>query len=393
VFRSVVSELRSRGQQVDVVPLPSGRVPALTAITAAIRTRRALRAADIVHVEFGSNDLEAFWFALVAALMRNDCVVVAHDYPKLAHVPASGLLPLSSRWARRIAYRVLSPALDGLLRAIVIRRSGIIVVFNNEAREAWLDRGARRVEVISLGTDRGGGSTVPPSEGEFILFAGYISPHKGVDTLLEAWASVGERIEFALIVAGRADPPHDVWSEELQKQYGAIPNPARFLGEVKDDAEFQALIDRSAIVVLPYRFSSPASGVLVRALGAGRPVIATPVPATAAILDGENGLLVPSGDAQRLADALLTLSHSAEERDRLGAAAARTAERFTWGRHVDGLMRAYAAAIEICSARDGDRDAPKTRWHQFRRPRSQRRQPQQVGDASERDRVPGIGSE
>lgn len=146
VFRRVVLELRSRAHRLEVVDVPLGRIPAVTAIARAYGVRRALASVATVHLELGSNDIEVFWFALAAVLMRPDCVVVAHDYPKLAHVPASGLVPTSSRWLRPIAYRVLSPSLDRLLVRALVRRTGVLVVFGEEAQQAWLAKGvaARR---------------------------------------------------------------------------------------------------------------------------------------------------------------------------------------------------------------------------------------------------------
>jgi glycosyltransferase involved in cell wall biosynthesis len=148
------------------------------------------------------------------------------------------------------------------------------------------------------------------------------------------------------VIAGGVDPPHAEWLRTLERQFVHLANQPRFLGPILEEEAFQALFDRAAIVVLPYRFSSPASGVLMRAMAAGRPVIATPVrAATAAIVNGENGILVPMDDADALAEALLTLYRAPEERDRLGTSAVRTmAEQFSWQNHVDGLERAYRVA-------------------------------------------------
>jgi glycosyltransferase involved in cell wall biosynthesis len=346
VFRRVVLELRGRGYQVEVVAVPLGRVPALNAVARAIAMRRVLRSVATVHLEFGSNDIELFWFALAAVLMRRDCVVVAHDYPKLAHVPASGLVPSSSRCLRALAHRVLSPALDATLVGLLIRRSGALVVFGEQARGAWLAKGAAHVEVIALGSDSPSEPLPAPSRGDSVLFAGFVSPHKGIDALLEAWQQINTIIDLPLLIAGAAGSPDDDWTPELERRSAQLPNPPRFLGPVPDERRFQGLVDRAAIVVLPYRFSSPASGVLVNAMAAGRAVIATPVPATStAIVDGENGVLVPIDDPPRLAAAILDLYRSPEERDRLGVAAARTAAQlFTWTAHVDGLERAYDVA-------------------------------------------------
>jgi glycosyltransferase involved in cell wall biosynthesis len=344
VFNRVVSELRGRGHGVQVIAVPRGRAPAWAGVKAAMAARRALHQAGTVHLEFGSNDTEAFWFALAAVLLRRDCVVVAHDYPELIHAPGAGLLPTSLRLTSALAHRVLSPLLDRVLARVVLRRAGVVVVFGEAARTGWLGAGARRVEVISHGGEPGAGDAPPPSRGDSVLFAGFLNQGKGIDTLLQAWALIGEHAELPLVLAGEPNEPE--WFEETMRRFPTIANPPRVLGPVPGERAFQELIARAAVVVLPYRYSSPASGVLVRALSAGRAVIATPMPAMRdTVRDGENGLLVPVDDPGALADAILRLCDCPGERDRLGAAAAETARRlFTWSRHVDGLESAYRAA-------------------------------------------------
>jgi len=350
VFSRVVSELRERGHRVEVVAMPARRTPAAAGIRAALSARRALRAASTVHLEFGSNDTEAFWFTLAAVLVRGDCVVVAHDYPELIHAPAAALLPTRRRLASALAYRVLSPLLDSLLAHIVLRRAGVIVVFGEQARLGWLGRGARRVVVIGHGGEPATEGTPSPSQGDSVLFAGFLNRGKGIDTLLEAWALISERTELPLVLAGEAQDP--LWFHEVVSRFAGIANPPRVIGPVPEERAFQALIGRAAVVVLPYRYSSPASGVLVRALSAGRAVIATPMPAMRdAVRDGENGLLVPVDDPGALAAAILRLCQRPDERDRLGAAAAESAlGMFSWSSHVDGIESAYAAMSDEAGA-------------------------------------------
>jgi glycosyltransferase involved in cell wall biosynthesis len=179
-----------------------------------------------------------------------------------------------------------------------------------------------------------------------VLFAGFLGPHKGLDTLLEAWARVNERVQLQLVIAGGTDPIHSPWTRALERRFAGLTNSPRFLGPIPEEGGFQELFDHAAIVVLPYRFSSPASGVLIRAMAAARPVIATPVPAArATIVHDENGVFVPIDDAEALAEAILALYRAPEERDRLGESAARTMrERYSWERHLEGLERAYATA-------------------------------------------------
>jgi glycogen synthase len=69
--------------------------------------------------------------------------------------------------------------------------------------------------------------------------------------------------------------------------------------------------------------------VLVEALAVGTPVIATAVGGVTEIVeDGQNGLLVPAGDPEALAEAIRRFFEEPGLRDALAAAAARSVERF-----------------------------------------------------------------
>jgi glycosyltransferase involved in cell wall biosynthesis len=115
----------------------------------------------------------------------------------------------------------------------------------------------------------------------------------------------------------------------------------RWAGSV-DEATLATLFATAAIVCLPYRSSNPASAILVRAMVEGRAIVATDVPASLDALDPADALIVPAGDAVAFAHALRCLLDDPELRDRLGAAAARTAaDRFSWSWTVDDLTAAY----------------------------------------------------
>ena len=347
-FEHAVDALRDAGWSITTLRPEERGSPFLAAARLAIRHRRALRGSDAVHCEFGSNDLGVFWFAVLASLVRRDCVLVAHDVPKLALAPGAALIARSSRLRTVVAHRLLSPMLDPLIRRYVRRRAGAWVVFGSAARDLWRNRVRGRVSVARHGALRTSGDGCPPSRGEHVLFAGFLGPSKGLDTLIDCWRRVGSRTSLPLKIAGDTPAAFATLVEALREQGDRLPNRPQWLGAVADEDDFQRLFARAALVVLPYRQSSAASGILVRAMVEGRCVVATRVPAMVdAITPERNGVLVEPDDAQALCDAVERLLRSPGERDQLGAAAAAAArELFSWRGYVEGVEAAYSSACE-----------------------------------------------
>jgi glycosyltransferase involved in cell wall biosynthesis len=238
-----------------------------------------------------------------------------------------------------IAYRVLSPLLDGAIRRGWIARARHAAALTRNAADELTDIGLRSVDVIPHGASAATPDAPPPSGGRHVLLAGFLGHSKGTDVLLRAWAQVGASSALPLRIAGRLTEDHAVEIADARRAADASGNPPAFLGEVLGERSFQRLFAEASIVVIPYRTSSPASGIVVRAMTEGRCIVATRVPATHALLKDEvNALLVEPGDEDQLALALRRVLGDDALRDRLGAAAGRTGARLSWD--------ATAAALE-----------------------------------------------
>jgi glycosyltransferase involved in cell wall biosynthesis len=130
---------------------------------------------------------------------------------------------------------------------------------------------------------------------EICLFAGRLSPEKGIEEFLAATAGLPRIV----VGAGPVDVPESV-------------------GEVGDVGPYY---ERAAVVVVPSR--REGYGMVAReAMAYGRAVVATDVGGLRdAIEDGVNGLLVPSRDVTALRDAVERLLDDAQLRAQLGVAA------------------------------------------------------------------------
>jgi glycosyltransferase involved in cell wall biosynthesis len=226
------------------------------------------------------------------------------------------------------------PRLDGL------------VVLTNEDAQAWraFVPGSISVSVIPNAVRKLDGDRAPLN-GTTILAAGRLTPQKGFDLLIHAFARVAAtHPEWQLRIFGGGSHKHDL--QRLIDEQGlagvvSLPGAAKRLGEHMRQA---------SLFVLSSRFEGfPLT--LLEAMSVGLPVVSFDCPTGPrdVIDDHRNGILVPAGDIEALASGMLDLIADAELRRRLGAAAALTAGEYTleaigprWEQLFDELRRSRA---------------------------------------------------
>lgn len=140
-------------------------------------------------------------------------------------------------------------------------------------------------------------------DGRTLLFFGLVRKYKGLDVLLAAAAKARARVDCRLIVAGEFYDPVEKYlaliddydlREHVTLEDRYIPNE-----------EVSGLFERADVLVLPY-LSATQSGVAQVALANGLPIIASRTGGLQEIVaDGVNGLLVPPGDSDALARAII----------------------------------------------------------------------------------------
>jgi glycosyltransferase involved in cell wall biosynthesis len=140
-------------------------------------------------------------------------------------------------------------------------------------------------------------------DAEVALFFGYVRRYKGLDVLLSAWPRVRERRPVTLLVAGEFYEDEAPY-RALARAAGGEPQ-VRLLDRYLPDDEVEAVFRAADVAVLPYR-SATQSGVTHVAYALGVPVITTDVGGLAeTVTAGETGLVVPPGDPEALADAVV----------------------------------------------------------------------------------------
>jgi glycosyltransferase involved in cell wall biosynthesis len=164
-----------------------------------------------------------------------------------------------------------------------------------------------------------------------VLYVGKLSPGKGSAVLVAAARRVAAKAPDACFVfVGEGDVRAD---EPFIRRLGPLPN-----------ADVLALYPLADVVVVPSVIPDALSRVILEAMSAARPVVATNVGGTPElVLPGTTGLLVERSDPDALAEALLSLLGDEALRAALGAAARRRLESLAGeGGSLDRLLAVYA---------------------------------------------------
>lgn len=230
---------------------------------------------------------------------------------------------------------------QGILRPMHEKIVGRIAVSDLARRWQMEALGTDAVEIPN-GVDVGSFATAPlldgyPRPGKTVLFLGrYDEPRKGVGVLLDALPRLVERFaDVQLLIVGRGD------EDELRAQAGEFVNNIRFLGQVDDAGKASAM--RSADVYCAPNLGGESFGiVLVEAMAAGTPVVASDLDAFRRVLaGGDVGRLVPVGDGAALADALVAVLEDDGLAERYVAAGSAAVQRYDWSVVASQILRVY----------------------------------------------------
>lgn len=168
-----------------------------------------------------------------------------------------------------------------------------------------------------------------------LLYFGRLSQEKGVDDLLRAMKGVPQ---MQLTVAG--DGPQRNELLDLTKELGL--NNVEFVGQVRGP-DLDALVSRSRFTVLPSHAYETLGKTILESYALGKAVVASDLGSRRELVShGKTGLLYPTGDVSRLAEAIQSLGSNprlAEEMGREGRELVRRRYAPQW--HYESLMEIY----------------------------------------------------
>jgi glycosyltransferase involved in cell wall biosynthesis len=226
------------------------------------------------------------------------------------------------------------------------RRAACVLVANARTRAA-LPPGTRRHvrELVENGVDLALFRTPPARRAAGgptrFAFVGRLVGWKAVDLLLAALAQAARQADVALQVVG--DGPERA-ALEAQAQRLGVADRVTFHGLVSQP-RCAALLGEADALVLPSLYEC-GGAVVLEAMAAGLPVVATRWGGPADYLDDTTGILVePAGVpafVEGLAAAMVRLARDPGLRATLGARARRAAvEVYDWDRKIDRILEVY----------------------------------------------------
>jgi glycosyltransferase involved in cell wall biosynthesis len=318
---------------------PTGRYRNLLGVGRAVVECRAeigRTRADVVH----TNGVKAHVVGgLAAAFRRRRCVWHVHD--------------------------ILDPRT--VLVGLALRIPATLLVATSHAVRARLEHlgvEAARIRVVHPGLDlerfdeakrRGSGAAVRqelsiPPDAPIVSMIGRLQPWKGQHIFLAAASQVVERFPTTrfLLVGDAQFGLHAEYPERLRRLATAlqIDEHVHFLGQ---RADVPRIMDASTVIVHASVLPEAFGLVVLEAMAAGRPVVATRAGGPCELIDdGVTGVLVPPGQPGPLADALIALLADPPWCQNLGAAArAKAAQGFAAEATARGIQDAWDEALRL----------------------------------------------
>jgi glycosyltransferase involved in cell wall biosynthesis len=304
-----------------------------------------------------------------ATALLNDCdvAVVQHEYGLYGGTDGDDVLDVLGGLdvpSIVIAHTVLArptPNQRTVLEAAAAMADQVVVM--SDAARVRLCAGFD-VDPDRIATIPHGAAVPPPGPTvvggrPLLLTWGLLGPGKGIERVVDAMSSLQDlRPRPQYLVAGRTHPKVLAADGEAyrnarigQAWRTGVAASVTFDDDYRDVPSLTALIRSAAVVVLPYDSTDQAtSGVLVDAIAAGRPVVATAFPHAVELLASGAGIVVDHDDPDALALALRRVLTEPGLAQEMAAEAARLAPGLGWPVVAEAYLHAAGELLAERSA-------------------------------------------
>lgn len=183
-----------------------------------------------------------------------------------------------------------------------------------------------------------------PLNTNMILFVGNLIQYKGPDILVNAMPMIAKDVpDTKLVFVGSGGMRAEL--EELSKKLG-VEKHVKFIGFVEE--RLKPLYYKAAdIFCLPSMMSTESFGIVnLEAMACGVPIVASKIGGVPDVVKGgENGLLVPPKDSEKLADAIIYLLENEGVRKKMGENGREKVEGYSWERVAEETEKVYKRVI------------------------------------------------
>ncbi|MGH9132868.1 MAG: glycosyltransferase [Ilumatobacteraceae bacterium] len=264
-------------------------------------------------------------------------VVILHTVPRRPTANQRTVLAAVGDRADRVVV-MTATAEDRLIRGYPIDQSKVVVIPHGASAPMLDDRSG-----IDHRWDKA------PQ----LLTWGLLGPGKGIEHAIDAFAMLGDlhprpRYTIAGVTHPKVFARHgDQYRRSLMERSMAagVSSSVDFDDTYRDVAQLTRFVASASVVVLPYDSRDQVtSGVLVDAIAAGRPVIATAFPHAVELLSSGAGIVVPHADPAALANAMRSILSDGDLLASMSAEARRLSPSFRWSAVADQYVR---LAVEL----------------------------------------------
>ena len=327
-------EKELRAANIEVLNLGARNLRDLRAFRKLLRFLREQHI-DLIHAHL---TYASIWAAVASRLTKIPSVATLHVAPPDARANGGRFAVrdrlmrfVTNRWSSRVI------AVSDALRRRYLERGGLaesrIVTVHNGIEVERFARDARESRAL-LARD-----LAIPDSARIVATVSVLRPGKGIEVLLEAVPHVVAEVPDACFVIVGDGPMRETWSARAEAL--GVTQHVRWAGYRNDVA---ALLAGCELFVLP-SLDDAFPTVLMEALAAGVPIVATDVGGIPEIVDANVGRLVPPNDADALARAIAAVLRDGDAYARMREATRPAArQRFSTRVWIDRLDSVYQEA-------------------------------------------------